>query len=944
MQRSSTTEQDASDVFLAHTAKPSPLMLLAARWSQAPWWEGLLVCLCVSALGAALMALFAPFGVQPMLFGVLPAFVAGAWGPLGWGLQLILSAAMITGIELWQQQALSTIALHCGLLAPLSLLFSWLGASWFRATEQVQRGRLSERLMHAALEQSADAIEFRRPDGRPLFVNPAWTKLSGYQWDEVRERSVLELIRAPEAGDLRYQRAEETLRLRQSWQGELSWRRKDGRIISHHTKMVQILEDKEELATIVIRTDLSRRKALEHELSAFHALPDTVMRLDFEGNLLSFKAPFDPKRERSLSIMLGVSLLVALPPDMMPEDIAHRLTQAVRYALQVGQAQSLEYTLRTEDQRTEQEARLIPNQEQGEVMVLIRDISERKKLQKALELTQHSFRSLIERNKDGIIIIDQSGVIRFTNPAAQMAFRQHGGAATGTLFDFPLVVGTSSEIEIVREVRRGGFEVVGVGEMRVMETEWVGETAYLASIRDITERKEAEKKLAHQAYHDLLTGLPNRAKLLARLEHSIMQQASQPSYMFGVLFMDLDRFKNVNDSLGHDAGDQLLMELALRLGTCIGVQDTVARLGGDEFVFLLEQIKGPGDASRVAERILEMLSSPFHIKGQEIFSSGSIGIALSSIGYEKPQDILRDADTAMYHAKALGRSRYVVFDKGMHQKALRLLKLENDLQRAVEQNEFVLHFQPIHALQTGLLVGFEVLVRWMHPTEGLTFPGDFIEIAEDTGMIVPIGWWVMREACRQMRVWQLQFPENQGVTMSVNLSAKQFAQRDLVERVLGILAETGLPPRSLKVEITESALIQGVDDATSMLKQLRAQHIQVHMDDFGTGYSSLSYLHQFPVDALKIDRAFVSKMEDSQENAEIVKAIVSMAQSLRLTVTAEGVENPQQMKMLRALGCERMQGYGISKPVDVQSATMMVQQPDWFLRSQSPAVRRIYQG
>lgn len=449
-----------------------------------------------------------------------------------------------------------------------------------------------------------------------------------------------------------------------------------------------------------------------------------------------------------------------------------------------------------------------------------------------------------------------------------------------------------------------------------------GKTSRVAgSQTDVTAWKQAEEKLVHDALHDTLTGLPNRVLLIERLRHAI-QSAQRNHSLFAVLFIDLDRFKVINDSLGHMLGDQLLIAIAKRFSRCLRPSDTIARLGGDEFVILLEDIKDETAVTFVAERIHQELSLPFNLEAHEVFTAASIGIAYGSKVYARPEELLRDADTAMYRAKEQGRGRYEIFNPGMHTHAVALLQLETDLRRALERQELLLHYQPIVSLRTQQIVGFEALLRWQHPKRGMVSPAEFIPIAEETGLIIPIGRWVLQAACHQMQHWQQRFSV-QHLTMSVNLSSKQFTPC-LISEVKQILAETGLKASCLKLEITESVLMENAEVAIGTLSRLRESGLHLAIDDFGTGYSSLSYLHQFPIDTLKIDRSFISKIDTDGEQLAIVRTIITLAWNLGMEVVAEGVETPKQLAQLKALHCDHAQGYFFFKPVDAASVAQIL--------------------
>ena len=452
---------------------------------------------------------------------------------------------------------------------------------------------------------------------------------------------------------------------------------------------------------------------------------------------------------------------------------------------------------------------------------------------------------------------------------------------------------------------------------------------------ELSERKKMELQLRHDAFHDSLTGLPNRSLFLDRLSHALQlyQRRSHVnantfsntfSEQFAVLFLDLDRFKIINDSLGHLAGDQLLMTVAKRLVSCLRSGDTVARLGGDEFVMLIEEIEEINDVLEVVFRIQESLKVPADIDGHEIFVSTSIGIALNSSEYNQPDQLLRDADTAMYRAKEQGRSRYEIFNPAMHSEALKKLKVENELRRAIEREELRVYYQPIVNLRSRQIIGFEALVRWQHPEQGLIFPEEFIFLAEEAGLITAIDFWVLQEACQQLQSWQKQFSIASNLTMSVNLSAKQFTKPDLTGQIESIIRKANLSNTNLKIEITESILIERTSLATQILSELKERNIHTCIDDFGTGYSSLSYLHRFPIHTLKIDRSFVSRIDHNSEYSEIVKAIIILGINLGLYVIAEGVETAEQLRFLETHSCHAGQGYHFFMPLDATAATMAI--------------------
>jgi diguanylate cyclase (GGDEF)-like protein/PAS domain S-box-containing protein len=546
--------------------------------------------------------------------------------------------------------------------------------------------------------------------------------------------------------------------------------------------------------------------------------------------------------------------------------------------------------------------------------------------------SENRFRSLVESAKDAIILTDFQGNIISWNDSAETIFGySRSEASERSLSDlFPngygefsgekgikpfiaseLLQSNSKAIEL-KGIKKGGEEFPL--EISLSSWETLDGVFYSGIIRDITDRKSLEHQLTHQALHDPLTKLANRILFRDRVEHALAKIRRSKTTV-AVLFLDLDNFKTVNDSLGHARGDMLLVAVAERLRSCLRSTDTPARLGGDEFAILIEDANHPEDAIFVVERITEILLDPFQIEGTEVFVQASIGIAASVTGTENPEELLRNADVAMYKAKGLGKGRYIFFEKEMRDALMERIKLESDLRTAVENREFELNYQPIVELETNRLTGMEALVRWNHPKHGLILPDKFIPIAEDANLIVPIGSWVLEEACRQASRWISQYGGETDLSITVNLSIRQFQQSELVKIVAETLERSALPPQCLILEITETLMIQNTEAMIEKLQALKDLGIKLAIDDFGTGYSSLSYLHRFPIDILKIDKSFIEKINQGKEGRAVARAIIMMGDSLNLRVIAEGVENAEQIAALKYLGCESGQGYFFSKPL-----------------------------
>jgi diguanylate cyclase (GGDEF)-like protein/PAS domain S-box-containing protein len=570
-------------------------------------------------------------------------------------------------------------------------------------------------------------------------------------------------------------------------------------------------------------------------------------------------------------------------------------------------------------------------------VVLAHDITQRVRAEEALRESEERYRELLENANDIVYTHDLLGNFTSLNktgervtgytreeacamniasvvvpehlPLARQMLTQKRGGAESTRYELEITAKDGRRVPLEISTRLIVKDGTPVGVQGIA--------------RDITERRHADERLRHIAFHDTLTGLPNRALFTEHLRLAVEAARREPARLFAVLFLDLNRFKVVNDSLGHTVGDQMLVALARRLEGCLRANDSVARLGGDEFAILLNGIDSPADATRVAERVQQELSQPFTLSGHEVFAAGSIGIALSTTGYLNEEDVLRDADTVMYRAKSRGKP-YEVFDSAMHARVVAQMRLENDLRRAVERREFRVFYQPIVSLTNGRITGFEALARWQHPARGLVSPDEFIPVAEETGLIVAVGQQVLEEACRRMSAWHKLSPLHAGLKLSVNLSGRQFAQPDLFECIERVVSATGVDPRCLQLEITESVVMENARTITAMIDELHELGIELAIDDFGTGYSSLAYLHRFPIQTLKIDRSFISRTGSDRADDEIVRTIILLARNMGKDVVAEGVETAEQLARLRELECAYGQGYVFARPQDAAATEKLL--------------------
>ncbi len=821
------------------------------------------------------------------------------------------------------------------------------------ALKDSSRGREN---LHRILNAAGEGICGLDPQGRITFVNKAVTRLTGWQEEELIGRPLHVTLHQPRADGSPYPDDEcpITMTCRKGTvehiADEVFWRRNLASFPVEYLS-TPIYKGDELTGAVVVFKNVSEHKRTTEALRESENFARTIIQSVNEGIMvfdrdLRYKEWNDAMEELTglpSAQIVGASALDLFPQFMLP-GIDRLLLRSLRgervispdTPYRVPQSGKEGWLVATFSPHNSPDGKTIG------VVGIVRDISARKLAEEELRESEERYALAARAANDGMWDWDlDTQKVYYSARWKSMLGYMDGeiGASPEEWFsrvhpeDLPAfnaeigkhIQGETEHFESEQRMlhRDGSYRWMLTRGLAMRDDDGI---AYrmAGSQTDITERKRAEEQLLYDAFHDGLTGLPNRALFTDRLERALERAKRRDDFMLAVLFLDLDRFKVVNDSLGHMTGDQLLIGVARRLASCLRQVDTVARIGGDEFVILLEDIADLGDATIAARRIQESLARPFFLEESEVFTTASIGIAVSSSGYDHAQDVMRDADIAMYRAKALGKARYELFDQSMHGRAVELLQLETDLRKAAERLEFRLHYQPIVALEDGHIIGFEALVRWMHPERGLIYPAAFLPLAEETGMSIAMGHWVLREACRQLSGWNQQRAADRQLFMSVNLSMKQLLQPGLAKIVGDVLAEFQIDPSNLHLEITEGVIMDEPEAATSILVGLRALGVQLPIDDFGTGYSSLAYLHRFPLSSLKIDRSFVQPVAAGAEHEVIVRAIVTLAHNLGMDVIAEGIETQEQLDRLKALGCQFGQGFFFAEPMEAEAASALI--------------------
>lgn len=793
-------------------------------------------------------------------------------------------------------------------------------------------------------EHANDLIYVHDLDGNFLSINASTERIMGYSQKEVLKLNIKQVI-APESIEYSY----EMLTAKIEGQGQTIYETnciaKDGRRVVLEVNSNPIYKNGVLVAVQGIARDITERKQSEYFMrlnetklkDLFDNAPIGYHELDAHGRIVRVNQSELEMLGYLEDEMLGHFVWEFIAEKKSRELILNKLNEEkllTPHEQTFLKKDGTFISVLVNDKLIKNESGIVTG-----ILTTVHNISEQKQFEEALKNSERQYRLMGEGIMHQVWTAKPDGHLDYVNQRTTEYFGKtykkmigdgwknvvHPEDLEGCVEKWMHSLSTGDDYIVEFRLRRHDGEYFWFQARAAAGRDAKGNIIkWFGTNTDIDDRKGAEAKLSYFAGHDTLTNLPNRARFMNFLERAVKRSEYDSNFQFSVLFLDLDRFKVINDSLGHSVGDQLLIEIAKRLEECVRPTDVVARLGGDEFTILLTRIGKSLDSINVANRILEEVSKPFKIENYEVFTSASIGIVASDKMQRKPGEVLRDADTAMYRAKAAGKSRYEIFDDEMHVRNMNLMRMETDLRRAVERNEFRVFYQPIIELENGEILEFEALIRWQHPQYGLVAPGDFIPIAEETGLIVSIGKWVLEEACRQTVKWQSRFKNHKELGISVNLSAKQLLHPNITAHIKETLNYTSINPKCLKLEVTESMVMENGEKSLAVIKEFHTLGTSISTDDFGTGYSSLSYLHNFPFNRLKIDRSFIGKIETDLKCEAIVRTILILGQNLEIGTIAEGIETEHQLWQLRSLGCRLGQGFFFSKPVDAETAETLL--------------------
>lgn len=782
-----------------------------------------------------------------------------------------------------------------------------------------------------------------------IYWNEASTELYGYTEAEALGQKLEDLIIPPPMH-------QDVIAGIQNWiengeiipADELTLMRKDGSEVAVYSSHIMLTNTEGEQEIYCVDIDLRERKQAEMDLrranetnqALIDAIPDLIIRVDRDCFYLEGIASDEIEFAVSPENLEGKRICDVLEPQLAQDRMYY-----VEQAFATGMVQLHEYQINLRGEQRYEEARIVVSGK-DEAIILIRDITDRKTAELALQESEARYRLLSENTNDLVCLHEPDGRYIYISPSCEALLGYRYDEMIGrnpyTLFhpddcdhlrqDVHAKALLGKAVPITYRIRQKSGNYIWFETLTKPIMDKNGTVVQLQTTsRDVTERIQAQTKLEYDSFHDALTGLPNRHLLSDRLELAIHRIHRYDNYKFAVLFLDLDRFKVVNDSLGHGVGDRLLVAIAKQLQITFRDIDLIARIGGDEFVVLLEDIQDIHEVVHATERLLTSLQIPINIGDRQVYTSCSVGIVFGSTDYHQSSELLRDADIAMYRAKSLGKSRYEIFDTEMHHQALVRMYLENDLRQAIELQEFSLYYQPLICLNTGKLLGFEALIRWYLPTQGWKSPDEFIPVAEEMGIIHQLSYWVLNEACHQLVTWHKAFPRFSDLKVNINLSSQDLQHPDLIQQIDQVLAQTQLPSHLLTLEITERMVIENVEAAIATLSKLRERGLEISIDDFGTGYSSLSYLHLLPINSLKVDRSFVNQMTESNKNYRIVETIATLSKQLELDAIAEGIETLPQLKKLQELGYRFGQGYFFSKPLNQEAIEALLRNTDTYL-------------